>query len=278
MSTPITERLRRVNSPQNALVKELRRALSRAELTPDGYTGIEGMRVIEEAIRSGLRFKAVFFSTSAEGRAERLLPQIGWHVETLLLPDSVFNSAVATETPQGVAALVKTRPGDIEAVWETREPLIVALAGLQDPGNVGTIIRSAEAFGANSVLLGKGSVSPLNPKVARAAAGSLFRINIIALDLESALPDLRAHGIRLIGTSSHKGRPASEVNLTGSVALFLGNEGAGLSRDITATLDEHVLIPHSSRVESLNAGVAGSILLYEAARQRGSFFGDKTHA
>lgn len=271
MSTSTSERLRRVSSPQNALVRELRRALFQAELTPDGYTGIEGVRIIEEAIRSGLRFKAVFFSASAEGRAERLLPQIGSHVETLLLPDGVFESAVATETPQGVAALVKVKSGDMEAIWEAKDPLVVALAGLQDPGNVGTIIRSAEAFGANTVLLGKGSVSVLNPKVARAAAGSLFRMNLVAVDLEATSPELRAHGIRLIATSSHRGRPASEVDLTGPIALLLGNEGAGLSREIAANVDEHVLIPHSPRVESLNAGVAGSILLYEAARQRCSF-------
>jgi TrmH family RNA methyltransferase len=271
MSMPLSERLRRVSSPQNTLVKELRRALSRAEMTPDGYMAIEGLRIIDEAIRSGLRFKAVFFSASAESRAERVLPQIGAHVETLLLPDNVFDGAVATETPQGVAALVKGRSGDLEAALQSKNPLIVALAGLQDPGNVGTIIRSAEAFGANAVLLGKGSVSALNPKVARAAAGSLFRMNLVPVELESTIAELRSHGIRLVGTSSHKGRPASEVDLTGSVALFLGNEGTGLSREIAANLDEHVLIPHSPRVESLNAGVAASILLYEAARQRGTF-------
>ncbi len=275
VNTPLSERLRRVTSPQNVLVKELRRALSQAELTPDGYTGVEGMRMIEEAIRSGLRFKAVFFSTSAQPRAERLLPQIGAHVEMLLLPDEVFDSAVATETPQGVAALVKTRPVDIEALWQTKNPLVVALAGLQDPGNVGTVIRSAEAFGANTLLLGKGSVSPLNPKVARAAAGSLFRVNIVPVHLESVLGELQAHRIRLIGTSSHKGKPAPEVDLTGPVAIFLGNEGAGLSREIADRLDEKVLIPQSPRVESLNAGVAGSILLYEAARQRRSFHQDR---
>src|SRR5512146_3010553 len=105
MSTPAYDRLRRISSRHNPVVKELRRAFQHGEPTSDGYCAIESVRLIEEAIRSGLRFRAVFFSASAEARAHKLLPQISAHAETLLLPDDVFSGAVATETPQGVAAL-----------------------------------------------------------------------------------------------------------------------------------------------------------------------------
>src|SRR5215472_18055500 len=101
--------MRSVSSPQNALVKDLRRAFTQAELTKDGLMAIEGLRIVEEAIRSGLRFHAVFFSESAATHAQRLLPQIGAHVETVLLPDRLFASVVPSETPQGVAALVRLR-------------------------------------------------------------------------------------------------------------------------------------------------------------------------
>lgn len=270
MNTDLSDRLRRVSSRQNALVKELRRAFSQGDRTEAGYCAIESVRILEEAIRSGLHFQAVFFSESAAQRAERLLPQIGSHVETLLLPDEVFRSAVATETPQGVAALVKLKQPNLDAALSIADPLLAAVAGIQDPGNLGTIIRSAEAFRANAVLLGDNTVSPFNPKVVRASAGSLFRLNVVSTTLSELVPRLRSRGLRLVGTSSHKGRPVQEVALTGPLALFVGNEGAGLPRDLLAEMDENVVIPHSARVESLNAGIAASILLYEAARQRGS--------
>jgi RNA methyltransferase, TrmH family len=264
------DRLRRVSSRQNPLIKELRRAFQQGEPTSDGYAAIESVHLIEEAIRSGLRFRTVFFSDSGQARAERLLPQLSTHVETLLLPDEVFQSAVATETPQGVAALVRLKQHELADVLAAPEPLLVVCAGLQDPGNLGTIIRSAEAFDAAGVLLGEGTVSAFNPKVVRASAGSIFRLPLIRLELRSALDTLRERGLRLLATSSHKGTPVDQAALTGPVAFFIGNEGAGLPRDILRQIEETVAIPHAARVESLNAGVAASIILYEAARQRRS--------
>ena len=137
MSVPkeIESRLRRVSSRQNALVKDLRKALSQGEPTAEGYLAIEGVRMIEEAIRSGLRFQAVFFSEAGSAHATRLLPQIGSQVEILLLPDEVFVSAVSTESPQGVAALVKLRPHKFEDLLESAaDSLLVGVAGIQDPG------------------------------------------------------------------------------------------------------------------------------------------------
>src|SRR5262249_39243882 len=142
------ERLRTVSSHQNSLVKELRQAFVQSEPTVDGCIAAEGLHIVEEALRSGLRPKAGFFSQSARSRAERLLPQLGAKVEALVLPDRVFASAVNTEHPQGVAALIKVRNHQLEEVVGGPESLVLVCAGLQDPGNLGTIIRSAEAFGA----------------------------------------------------------------------------------------------------------------------------------
>ncbi|HEV8525774.1 MAG TPA: RNA methyltransferase substrate-binding domain-containing protein, partial [Terriglobales bacterium] len=141
------DRLRPVASRQNALVKELRRAFSSGDRTADGHCAIESVRILEEAIRSGLRFRAVFFRQSSQDVANRLLPQLGAHVETLILPDDVFASAVATETPQGVAALVKVKEFDLDDALRAPEPLMLVASGIQDPGNLGTMLRSAEAFG-----------------------------------------------------------------------------------------------------------------------------------
>jgi len=262
-------RLRRVEGRHNALVKDLRRAFAHAELTEEGDCAVEGMRIVEEAIRSGLRFRAVFFSESAETRAERLLPQMGAHVETVVLPDKLFASVIPSDAPQGVAALVRYRQSSLEDVLN-RVPAgpLLAVAGLQDPGNLGTILRSAEAFGAAGVLLGEGTVSPFNSKVVRGSAGSIFRLPQVRIKVAEVLPQLRERGVRLVATSSHKGVPLPQANLSGPVCMFIGGEGAGVPRDVIAKMDEIVAIPHAPQVESLNAGVAASIVLYEIARLR----------
>ncbi len=262
-------RLRRIEGRHNTLVKELRRAFARGELTPDGYCAIEGPRILEEAIRSGLRFRAVFFNETAATRAERLLSQLGAQVETLVLPDKLFASVVPSESPQGVAALARWKEFSLEDVMAKAQagPLL-AIAGVQDPGNLGTILRSAEAFGAGGVVLGEGTVSPFNPKVVRASAGSVFRLPLARAKLSEALERMKALGLRLVATASHKGSPLDQANLSGPLAIFVGSEGAGVSRDLIKAMDEVVAIPQATQVDSLNVGVAASIVLYEAARNK----------
>lgn len=269
------QRLRRIEGRHNALVKELRQAFAWAEPTADGFCAVEGARILGEAIRSGLKFHAVFFRESAQNLAERLLPQIGTHVETLLLPDKLFNASVPSEAPQGVAALVQVKQFSPEDVLERLQlgPIVVVV-GLQDPGNLGTILRSAEAFGSAGVVLGEGTVSPFNSKVIRASAGSIFRLPVViaksAGGMEKICATMRSAEVRLIATSAHKGAALDQANLTGPVAIFVGSEGSGLSRELLAQVGELVTISHATQVESLNAGVAGSLVLYEAARQRRS--------
>jgi TrmH family RNA methyltransferase len=267
------QRLRRIEGRHNPLVKELRQAFAHGERTEEGDCAIDGLRIVEEAIRSGLRLRAVFFRESAQDRAERLLPQIGGHVETLLLPDKLFDSVVPSESPQGVAALVRVKEFSLDDLMERVQvgPIIV-LAGLQDPGNLGTIFRSAEAFGSAGLVLGEGTVGPFNSKVVRAAAGSLFRLPFVVAKRAGSLDEVSAQlaerKVRLVATSSHKGTPLDKADITGAVAIFIGSEGSGLPRGLMTKINTTIAIPHSPQVESLNAGVAGSIVLYEAARQR----------
>ncbi len=214
-------------------------------------------------------FKQYFSAKPAARHATRLLPQIGSQVEVLLLPDEVFASAVSTESPQGVAALVKLRPHKFEDLLDSAsDSLFVGVAGIQDPGNLGTIIRSAEAFGARAVLLGEKTVSHFNPKTVRGSAGSLFREPLIRVKLGESIVRLKQQGVRVLATSSHKGKPLQQADFTGAAMIVVGNEGAGVPQEILSQADELVTIPHSPRVESLNAGIAASIMLYEAARQR----------
>jgi TrmH family RNA methyltransferase len=145
---------------------------------------------------------------------------------------------------------------------------LVVVSGLQDPGNLGTIMRSAEAFDAAGVFLTEGTVSPYNSKVLRGSAGSIFRLPLAKIASLELISLLRAKGVRLLATSSHKGTPLSEANWNPPIAIFIGNEGAGLPREIMHQMDETLVIPQSEPVESLNAGVAASIVLYECARNR----------
>jgi TrmH family RNA methyltransferase len=262
-------RLRHIDGRHNAQVKDLRRAFDRGELSEGGMCAIEGMRIIEEAIRSGLRIQSVFFSASAEARAHKLLPQLSANAEALLLPDKLFQGAVPSESPQGIAALVRCRQFTIDDVLANKKSgPVLAVAGLQDPGNLGTILRSAEAFGASGVLLGEGTASAFSSKVVRASAGSVFRLPMAKTKLMPILPQLKESGLQLVATSSHGGISLPQAKLSGPLAIFIGSEGAGLAKELLAKMDLSVAIPHSTQVESLNAGVAASIILYEAARQR----------
>jgi len=261
-------RLRRVDSRHNARVMQLRRAFREAAPNQQGEVAVEGMHLVEEAIRSGLRLATVFFSESARPKAHKLLPQLSAHTEILRLPDEVFASAVPSETPQGIAALVRVKSLSLEDVLASGPALLVMTVGLQDPGNLGTIARSGEAFGATGLLLGEETVSPWNWKAVRASAGSLFRLPTAKAPLRVALPELKFRGIRVLATSSHKGTPAWDADLRGPVAVVIGGEGAGVPKEILAQADELIAIPHAEKVESLNAGIAASVVLYEAARQK----------
>lgn len=268
MTEPNLDRLRLISSRQNALVKELRAAFHSGGSTDDFHSALDGVKIVEEAIRSGWKLKAVFFAESARDRAGKLLPQLGSHTETLLLPDEIFRSAVVTESPQGVAALATIRDHSLEEILRPDNPLIVVAAGVQDPGNLGTIVRSAEAFGASGLLAVEGTVNPYNPKVIRASAGSVFRLPLLKTNSARAITAIRDRGLRVLATSSHKSIPLPDADLTGPLAILIGNEGAGVSRDLLSQADQSIGIPHSSKVESLNAGIAASIVLYECARQR----------
>jgi len=263
------DRLRPVAGRHNPRLKELRLAFRRAELTAQGECAIEGVKLLAEALRSGHHLESVFFSESARPLAEKLLPQIGARTEALVLPNALFNSIVPSDAPQGVAALLKLPAFSAVQLLERLSdgPFVVA-AGLQDPGNLGTILRSAEAFGAAGIFLAEGTVSPYNWKVLRGSAGSIFRLPVVRIASAELLPLLRARGVRLVATSSHQGTPLPQISWTLPLAIFIGNEGAGLPRELMSQMDQTLAIPQAAQVESLNAGIAASILLYEAARNR----------
>lgn len=263
--------IRIVQSRQNARVKELRAAFSRAARTEHGLLAIEGEHLLLEAIASNIELATVFIQTGSESLLDRLgVPE---ETEILALPPEIFASAVHTESPQGIAALIKPPAFTLEQVLSGPQPLILIAAGLQDPGNLGTLIRSAEAFGATGYVALSGTVSVDNQKTLRASAGSIFRLPGISVssaavsenDLFSALAQRK---IRTLAAVATQGDPPAHHDLIQPSALIIGNEGSGIPPEILRRADARVTIPTPGPVESLNAAIAGSILLYEAARQR----------
>ncbi len=264
--------VRLVQSKQNARLKELRRVLSKTPRPGDLLAGIEGPNLIEEALRAKLSIETVFVAQDAERLLDGLtLPQ---ETEVLLMPRELLTSALTTEAPQPIAALIK-QPDWIwrdllEGLAEYGNPLILVLAGLQDPGNVGTILRSAEAFGASGVVSLPGTVSAWNPKAVRASAGSVFRVPVIASDPEQMIEQFREFQVSLWTTALNEATSISNVDFTAPVAVLIGNEGNGVPDELAAKADGALTIPCPGPVESLNAAVAASVLLYEAAQQRTS--------
>jgi TrmH family RNA methyltransferase len=257
-----------ITSKSNARVKALRASFSGKPAQPGELLGLEGEHLISEAIRSGLTLETLFLREGSEAVLDRpALAAVEAH-STLTLSRDVFASAVETVSPQGIAAtvIIPTIP------LPTPQPqsLTLILESLQDPGNLGTLIRSAEAFGAQQVFLTPDTVNPWNPKVVRASAGSVFRTPIARAPLAQIAAQLARQGTILYAAVAQPGSSPSllETTFAPHAAILIGNEGAGLSAEALALAQVRVRIPCA--VESLNAAIAGSTLLYEALRQRSS--------
>lgn len=260
--------IRIVQSRQNARVKELRAAFARAARTENGLLALEGEHSLAEAISSGLEITTVFIQTGSEALLDTL--RIPKEVETLALTRDAFTSAVHTESPQGIAALVRPPTFTLEQILGASQPLILVTAGLQDPGNLGTLIRSAEAFGATGYVTLPGTASLDNQKTLRASAGSIFRLPGTSARNDHLFHQLTQRKIQVLGAVAVHGKSPAQVDFTRPSALIIGNEGSGIPREILRRIDDQVTISMPGPVESLNAAVAGSILLYEAACQRGA--------
>lgn len=259
--------IRIVQSRQNSRVKELRSAHKKGSKNESGLIAIEGFHLLEEALRSNLRVATIFLRSGDHFLLEQL--PLSSETEILELPADIFASAVSTESPQGIAALVEPPDFDVDDALASANPLLAVAVNLQDPGNFGTLVRSAEAFGAAGVLAVRPSASIWNPKSLRASSGSAFRLPVIYDNLPLFMNELQSRGIQRLAATVDGGTPAQQLDLTKPVALLIGNEGSGLPPEIVKACDARITIPCPGPVESLNAAIAASILLYEAARQRG---------
>lgn len=251
-----------ITSKSNERVKALREGLRGKASRPGELVGIEGAKLLEEALKAGLEIHALYVREGLEAAFP-----LEFSGKLFVLSEEVFASAVDTQSPQGFAALVRIPEEQTVALQALRGTSLL-LESVQDPGNLGTLIRSAEAFGAEAVFLAGETVNPWSPKVLRASAGSVFRMPIVRLSSIAALGACRTLHLYAAMAQNAFVENLLETRLNFPSVLMVGNEGAGLSGEAVDLAMGKVWIPCAT--ESLNAGVAGSVLLYEAMRQRGA--------
>jgi RNA methyltransferase, TrmH family len=282
-----------ITSRENRWLKRFRAVLA-GERGDDGIVGVEGVRLVEAALGSGLPVEALLVSESGAHHLLRIATNLASGVPVLRTSDKLFASVAGTQTPQGMAALVRQRQAKIENLL-TRPALLVALVGVQDPGNVGTIVRAAEAFGATGAATcpanGIGTGDPFGPKALRASAGSALRLPIAhGISPTVLLAQLRMFRVKVYAAvaaagavwenSKNRASDAAspllrpwDIDWKTPAAILIGNEGSGLPADLVRAADARVYIPQAAAtapvgIESLNAAMAASVLLYEAMRQR----------
>ena len=252
----------RLTSAANPLLKDVRQAVRRGGLTADGLAVVESPRLLVEARRSRLAIEAVLVAESAFERDGP--PQGSDGLPVRIVDEKLFRQIASTATSQGVITLAQLPEWDFARLFESERPVVI-LDGLQDPGNVGAVVRSAEAFGAGGVVFAAGTASPFHPKTLRASAGSLFRVPFVHRENPRRIVAACAErDFRLMAASAHVGDPIGEVDFTRS-AVVIGAEGRGVHEEFMEDAAP-IRIP-TDRVESLNAAMAATVILWEAARR-----------
>ena len=257
-----------IRSRQNVRVKQLRAAAADNGRAGDGAWLVEGWHLLEEAARNGAALEQVFVREDAVVRWDDFAHENLLSLKPVVLAADVFDPAVSTDSPQGVAAFARPRVDSVGEALRVPAPLAVALVGIQDPGNAGTIVRSAQAFGANALFCLPGSANVYGTKALRASAGAVFSLPVFSLDWPELNTLARENKLVTLATVPRDGVAPSDVPWQEGLLLLIGAEGAGLPDDIVRDSLLRVTIPMPGETESLNAAVAASILLYEAARVR----------
>jgi len=262
-----------IHSLHNPRVKALASLKSRKGRLQTGRFLVEGVHLVAEALKSAAAVPTVVYDAE-RGIPAEIMPLLADRPDTALLAcaPSVVAKLSETQTPQGILAEVAQRRLDWESWWSRqtdRDCLLLLLDEIQDPGNLGTMLRTAEAAGVDAVVIGRGSVDLYNGKTVRATMGALFRLNVFVAELAPLMEQIARAGGKLLVTSlDARSQPYDAPLYAGPVAIVIGNEARGVSPEVRQRATACVHIPLYGRAESLNAAVAAGIMLYEARRQR----------
>jgi len=250
------------------MLKQIRALHQRSARDKEGLFLIEGAKLLNEAFAKGVEVHDVVVSNSywTQGMSQVNQDSLS---NLNVVDDKLFKELVTTQSPCGVIAVGTSRRYNIDDCLRGETTLIAIGEAIQDPGNAGTLVRAALAFGCSGVVLTKGSVDAYNPKVVRSAMGALFSLPVVTgLELSTVVTLLRNHAVRVIGLEPTAKTELESAQLNGAVAVLLGNEGNGLSADALKLADQLVTIPMTDTTESLNVAVCGAVVLYQCAIQR----------
>lgn len=260
-----------ITSLKNPLIKEVKSLYKKKGRISSKSFIIEGIKTIEEAINNGYDLRKIIY-------CDRLLKSrdgldffkiIEYMDNLVYVSNNIFKEISDTENPQGILAIAKLEFRNLSELDNKEKPFLLFLDGLQDPGNMGTIIRTADAFNIDGIILTDGCVDPYNPKVVRATMGSIFRLPLYYISNGvDELASLKNRGMKIYSTSLEGSLPIYDLDYKSGTILVIGNESKGVSDEIFALSHGLIRIPMPGKAESLNAGVAASIIMYEAIKQR----------
>ncbi|MDR0266924.1 RNA methyltransferase [Paenibacillus sp.] len=255
-------------SPQNPRVKEWAQLLEKKHRDKQQKYIIEGIHLVQEALRFEADLECVAFDVERGIPVELSSMTDTVSVEWIGVSAAVIAKCTDAKTPQPVFAVVRKQPAGMGNLLQKKDSLVIVLDGVQDPGNVGTIIRTADAAGADGVIVGRGSADIYNPKTIRSTMGSMFHLPVVEGELLELLPQAKESGVRVISTSLQATSTCYGYDFTGPSWLLVGNEAKGVSPEAQKLVDDSLIIPMKGQAESLNVAMASTVMLFEAMRQR----------
>jgi TrmH family RNA methyltransferase len=262
--------MKTITSPSNERIKHAV-GIRKGGFGPEAIF-IEGARVLATALNSpDVFFKSIFVTAHFISKKdnEMLVAKISARgAECFVVPDEVMKKLSDTQAPQGAVALARMEVQRMETIQAAEKYFIVALDGVSEPGNVGAVLRAADAFGADAAVALGGTANPFSPKVARASAGGIFNIPVIVSGRIEFIKWCRAQSISIMAANPHGGTSVFDADLTKSLALVLGGEAAGVSSELESAAHQPIHVPMKGRAESLNVAQTAAVCLYECQRQR----------
>ena len=257
-----------ISSKENELIKHIKKLKDKKERDISNEYLIEGIKLIQEAIQENVNIKQIILCDDCdktESMPKDLMYEIAKY-DCIYVTKKIFKYISEVQEPQGILVVIEKNNLDREIDYS--QDIIVALDDVQDPGNLGTILRTVDSIGLTQILVSKGTADSYNPKVVRSTMGAIFRIKIIECeDLEKTLKEIKKHKFKVVVTSLQTENSIYEINYNKKV-IVIGNEAKGVEKDIQELADEKIKIPMLGKTESLNASVATGIVLYEYVRQK----------
>ena len=257
-----------ITSKDNELVKHIRKLKDKKFRDENNEYVVEGVRLVEEAVKENAKIKQIIVCEDTTKTYEiptHIMLEIAKY-ECIYVSNKVFNLITQVTNPQGIMAIIEKDTANVQIDYT--QDIIVTLDDVQDPGNLGTILRTVDSIGLNQIIVSKGTADAFNAKVVRSTMGAIFRIKIIEVeDLATAIKDMKKHHFKLMVTSLQTDNSIYDINFNKKI-IVIGNEANGVSKEIQEMADEKAKIPMLGRTESLNASVATGVVLYEYVRQK----------